>query len=370
MRALALAAWKQKYRKEEFFDIFREDYLEFSLDGPFQAFNVMLGAFHGNALLGVIGLTVADYRINHQIRRLGHASWLTTFRSNAGRALPEGRTGLAWEKWRQDPDFKPPEETLPVSYNLFAGIIRHCKERHIDGIFTYCESGSRSYHVVRAVSKMADDVKHVHDIKTTYPIIRIVNLDEIIEKKRISGLKRLFAKVLRMGRVAKPGRYLENIKQYETEDLPRCLQFLNTSAERNPVLTKRYDLDTLHWQFANPELSKTLLFTVGGNVRGLINYLKMDSISEDGVFTYALIDMLYIHALDRTQQICFLLAFLQILNEAGYTGALLWRQNRVDETILPTVGFRSINRKSSISFHGLSGDLDFRMMRRADVTFR
>lgn len=370
MRELAIAAWKSKYRKEEFFDIFREDYLEFVLDGPLKVFNLMLGAFHGNVLLGVAGITVSDFIVKNRIHRLGHLSWLTSFRNNTSGISMQNRSDLAWEKPLHDPNFKTSQKNLPVSYSLCAGIHYHCKKNNIDGFFTYCESGDRSYHAVRNVSKTSNYVKYVQDIKITHPMIRIINLEEILAKKRISGLKGLFAKALGVGRLPKPKQYLGNIKIYAPADLPACLNYLETSAEKNSTFTKIFDLETLGWQFGKPELSKTLLFTVSGNVRGIINYLKMDSISEDGVFTYALVDMLHIHTLDRTQQIGFLLHFLNILKETGYTGALLWHQNRVEEKILPIIGFRSIRRKNSISFHSLLEDLDFRIMRRADVTFR
>lgn len=368
LKDVASEVWFNTHNNDEYIDIFDRGFVDFSLGGSHEKENRMFGAFCGNTMLGFVGITVFHAAIRGKTYKLCSWTWLTVNKHVREKIRQdEGILDLCWEPLSGDRNFTT-KPNQPVSHILNAAVFYYCLENSIDALVSYQE-GDAVYRIVSGFCNSCGYIKRRYMIKFTYPFIRIVNLEEVLEKKNLPLYQKIGARLLGIDHIPEPGKYADRIDDYLDTDIEDCLELLN-SIKDTVGLAKVWTQEELAWQLGNRDISGTMVFRDGRKVIGLLNYLKIDSVSVEGTFTYALLDNIHIQNLSDEQKKSLIFHFLRRIKGQGFTGAMFWHEGYFDERILKKTGFMKLKRYHCQSFHTFNEEIDVDGMKETYVRFR
>lgn len=337
-----LGEWKKEFKRDVFFNLFNAKYLNFIFRNPGKLKHPFFGAYCNGELVGTIGSVITDVIVRGEEYKFAICGWLTV-NSNVKKLTKRS-----------------------VYLTLMNGLYDWYIENKIDLMLGYIEQG----HIVRNLHRRFAILRNevVEDLTVLYPIVKVLNYEKWKMNYEESSLENRLLKNSQYLKIPEVKKYRDSIKCYRKEDIDRCLKLLNRIKDRVKI-AQIFEKEELDWLLDFPEISRTILFEKNGEVRGLINYISLESV---GITTnkYALIDNIYINDLTSEQTKEFLSQFLHIAKEDGFTGVLDWSKGYYDQNYLYDLGFVRDKRYHDVCFNRINKKINISGIKSIYLPFR
>lgn len=369
MREMAVQRWNTEHGSWEYYDIFDLDFIDFCMGGIYEDESMMLGAYIKNELVGTAGLSVFNAVIQGKEYKVAYGSWLTSDLMKRKKLMRgEKNKKFYWENSSENNDSRVIAHSS-LAYLLVSAIYSYCGDHDIKGIFAYFENRSVSHTIVNQNTEASGLAKKNFQIKKTYSLAKIVNMKKLFEKSDIPFYLKLGARAIGLDKIPEyRGDFSDFVIPYSDKYLSECVSLLNELKEQVPV-ARIWTEEELKRQLAFKNLSKTLLLVNSGKVKGLINFVILDSVGNLGTLKYALLDHIHISHLNKAQKKYFITEFLKIIRGKGLTGAIFRHMNYFDESILSEMKFRKNRRKLSQIFISLDSNIRLEGVNGTYVSF-
>ena len=347
MQKMARKKWDQAHGRWEYYDLFDLDYIELMMKSGEKDDHAMMGAFIENELVGTAGILAFHAVVRGTPMKLAYGSWLTSdfARINALTKTEKDRM-FHWEK-RRNGIYVTTYSDKSLGSLIVSAAFEYCRDHAIQGLIAYFEKESHSYRIVRENSEKSRHVRAFRPLKETYSYVKIVNMDRLLGRSDISFALKLGARLIRLSRIPASGKiFPENVIPYSDVHLKDCVMLLNGYRDTADVARVWAERE-LTEQLSPGQMSATHVFVKKGAVKGLINYVVMNSVGDQGRFPYAMLDHLHFSHLSFEEKKYFIAHVLEQIRRKGITGAIFRHMNYFDESIFKAMTFRKNRRKLS-----------------------
>jgi hypothetical protein len=308
LEELAITAFRDEYGLDSFPNIYCQRYFDY-LFGGMEERDHLVAAYEDGRLMSFAAFIPRRYHFQGDIYR-GAMGCLLVTRKEAH------RRGIA----------------IGLAYSVFEAN-EAVKEQNYDLCVAYLEKGHRSS---KMIAKLKAGGHPIHWLKSMYVIIRAIDLPKIFAAENVKWYERAAMRAIRLDKLSEdspPGA----VRDYKPSDLEQCLARFDEYKDTT-TLARVFEPAELARELSYGDVSHTLVWDEGGDIRGLINWVIVDHV---GKFTqpWAWINNVYLHGLDRAGQRELVRAFLLKVREQGAAGVVEWFKNYYPKRALWTNRF-------------------------------
>ena len=290
LEKMAHSAWRDEYGVESFPNLYRPKFLRFVFD-RIEDKNHLIAAYRGDEIVSFLANLPRRFSVDGKIYRGVYTCLLVTRKELLRQGIAQALIGKALEINKK------------AQYDL--------------SIYAL-EKGHRSTQLIKKLEATGNPVQW---LRRNYVIARVLELNRAAASE---GLKKWEKAAIRLIGAQKPPKKRDSIpiREYQAEDLDRCLTLLNQYADKIR-LALVWDREELGIELDYPDVSQTVVYEKNGKVEGLINFIYHDHLGKTKE-RWAWINHMAYPTLSSRERRRFVEAFLCYIQDAGCLGAVEW----------------------------------------------
>jgi GNAT superfamily N-acetyltransferase len=290
LEKMAHSAWRDEYGIASFPNLYRPKFLRFVFD-RIEDKEHLIAAYRGDEIVSFMANLPRRYSVDGKIYRGVYTCLLVTRKELLRQGIAQALIDKALELNKR------------AQYDL--------------SIYAL-EGGHRSTQLVKKLEATGHTVQW---LRRNYVIARILNLKQAALSEGLKNWEKAAIRIIDAERPPKK-REFAPMREYQAEDLDRCLSLLNQYADKIR-LALVWDREELGIELDYADVSQTLVYEKNGQVEGLINFIYHDHLGKTKE-RWAWINHVAYPALSSRERRHFVQAFLCYIQEAGCLGAVEW----------------------------------------------